>query len=118
MVSALAEFAITILIQQKKNFRTESKTTPECIDKQNENNSSVMSQQKETETYRGTAWGPSTPSLKEIVENHSSARLMNEVSKGFSINSQGYEIDLMAALLYPVVFLVFNCIYWSHFCQN
>ena len=115
VVSALAEFAISILIQQRKNSRTESENAHESIANEKTNNSSVMSQLKQTTSPVVDVWGPCTSKLKEVAKEQPLDRFINEVRKLFSNLLKKFDIDLMAAWIYPVVFVLFNCIYWNHF---
>ena len=116
VVSALAEFAISILIQQRKNSRNESENEPESIDSKTNSTMFEVAQQPLKITPVVADWEPATSTHHVMIaEDPSLNRLMNEIRKRFSIISRGHGIDFIAALIYPFVFLVFNCVYWSHF---
>ena len=118
VVCGLLEFAITLLIHQRRNSRKESKNANQSENKKNESIPSILSQQERQTSSAVAAWQPKKSNSKEIVEIHPFRRLMTEIWKRISTILPSCDIDVMAGCIYLMVFALFNCVYWSSFGNN
>ena len=113
VVSGLAEFAITLLIHHRRNSRKVSKNAHHSEDKKNENRPPILSQPEKQTISAVAAWELNKSSSKAIVEGQPFRRLMTDIWKRTSIILSSFDIDVMAGCIYLMVFVLFNCVYWS-----
>ena len=110
VVCALAEFAIALLIHQRRRSRTESENTNRSEDMPSE-----MAQQKNVTSSAVSTWVPNKPNFKDITEDHVFIGSITPIWKRISFFLVTCDIDLIAACIYLMVFVLFNCVYWIIF---
>ena len=104
------EFAITLLLHQKKDFGSKVAANSNKNEKRNISNATppVMKVQPiSNELQLGT---PSSRHIEEPTNKSTLTEYARRVSLSIPLT---HAIDFMAVWIYLILFLVFNCIYWK-----
>ena len=102
VIFALIEFAITLLLHQKKDSNLKSETKSDKNAKRR--NSCVISQNIKVK--------PTATELKLATPGAKPVESAGKMVSSFSITNV---IDFMAVWIYFILFLVFNYIYWKSY---
>ena len=109
VICALARFAITILIHQRRKSKdkhlSETKSTHETY-------SPVRSQITKV-CPEPEKWEPGTAEVTTDAKDHIASILPTQILQRILIIPATEIIDFIAIWIYLLVFLVFNYIYWS-----
>ena len=104
------EFAITLLLHQKKD--SGSKVLAKSDENEKRNNSNATQPIMKVKPT-SNEWQLDTPSSRHVEEPENKSTLMENARRVSLSISVTHVIDFVAVWIYLILFLAFNCIYWK-----
>ena len=114
VIFALVEFAIIVLISQRKKPRDDCKVAMTLLNEEKIHNTPIMSQTMTMDPLSNEGKAR-IPTANTAHANNIVGTLLARMRKYFSSKQPTQITDFIAICVYLAMFLVFNCIYWNHY---
>ena len=112
VICALVEFAIAIVLHRRKESKDVSDVEAESSNNEKQNELALIPQIMK-ENYLDTKRNSNAVTSTVVARNEMDNRWVTELVANLYNVPSSNNIDFVAIWIYLVMFLVFNCIYWS-----
>ena len=112
VICALVEFAIAIVLHRRKESKDVSDVEAESSNNEKQNELALIPQIMK-ENYLDTKRNSDAVTSTVVARNEMDNRWVTELVTNLYNVPSSNNIDFVAIWIYLVMFLVFNCIYWS-----